>query len=229
MFFRHPRRGVKTRLAAEVGVEAALRLYAAMLTDLAERLAPLQRLLFPMVSPEPAGADAVQIPAAWPPNVPTRQHGATLTERMAAAFRVVFAAGADRAVLVGSDIPGLTAGHVITAFDALSTADAVLAESNDGGYYLVGFTARAFAPQTLDHTDGDPATVYERTYAGMCEAGLTVALGSKLSDVDTARQLQSALAASNGVGPRLYDEARTLGLIPADTAGEDRYDWEQSP
>ena len=45
-------------------------------------------------------------------------------------------------ILIGSDIPGVTASHITHAFKTLGRADAVLGPATDGGYWLVGFANR---------------------------------------------------------------------------------------
>ena len=47
-----------------------------------------------------------------------------------------------RAVLVGSDIPGLGPADIAAAFHALGRADAVFGPAEDGGYWLVGLGPR---------------------------------------------------------------------------------------
>jgi glycosyltransferase A (GT-A) superfamily protein (DUF2064 family) len=47
-----------------------------------------------------------------------------------------------RAILVGSDIPGLGPADIAAGFRALGRADAVFGPALDGGYWLVGFGPR---------------------------------------------------------------------------------------
>jgi hypothetical protein len=47
-----------------------------------------------------------------------------------------------RAILIGSDIPGLGPADIATGFRALGRADAVFGPALDGGYWLVGFGPR---------------------------------------------------------------------------------------
>lgn len=61
-----------------------------------------------------------------------------LGKRMAEAFALAFREGVPAAVLIGSDVPGLTAERLAAAFDALSHDAAVFGPATDGGYYLVG-------------------------------------------------------------------------------------------
>ena len=66
------------------------------------------------------------------------QGGGDLGKRMARAFHEAFQSGMDRVVLVGTDIPGITARILLEAFENLSYNDMVLGPVRDGGYYLIG-------------------------------------------------------------------------------------------
>ena len=134
LFARAPRLGtVKRRLAREAGDAAALRFHHAMLRSLARRLGRDRRWRTVLaVTP-----DRARFPAAPLPKVP--QGRGDLGERMARAL----ARHRRRAVLVGSDIPGIRASDIAAAFRALEgRADAVFGPAEDGGYWLVGLGPR---------------------------------------------------------------------------------------
>ncbi|MBT8340609.1 MAG: TIGR04282 family arsenosugar biosynthesis glycosyltransferase, partial [Desulfatitalea sp.] len=61
-----------------------------------------------------------------------------LGRRMAAALDQALACGVRQVVLLGTDVPGLTADHLRRAFDALGHNDVGFGPSTDGGYWLVG-------------------------------------------------------------------------------------------
>ena len=68
-----------------------------------------------------------------------KQEGQDLGERMGAAIRRMLARPRTRALLAGSDCPGLGAGDFRQAAEWLEAgADAVLAPALDGGYVLIG-------------------------------------------------------------------------------------------
>lgn len=67
----------------------------------------------------------------------SEQGDGELGERMARAFARVLA-GAARALLIGTDVPGLDAGYLRAAAQALDDHDAVFGPAADGGYTLVG-------------------------------------------------------------------------------------------
>jgi glycosyltransferase A (GT-A) superfamily protein (DUF2064 family) len=118
-FLKAPRPGtVKTRLAAELGPEAAALLYRAMAED---TLAALHAAGAPVTACY-APADAGPEVAAWlgPDLDYAPQRGDGLGARMLHAFEEAFARGARRAVLVGSDLPDLPPGRVAEALRLLA-------------------------------------------------------------------------------------------------------------
>lgn len=208
MFLRALNPGhVKTRLARSVGSTAALDLYRAMLVDLAPRLAGDRRVIPYRDGAGPTG-----------PFVHARdQRGATLFERMANAMGDVFAEGFDRAVLIGTDIPLLTARRIDHLFFILAQHDAVLGPSADGGYYAVGFQRKRYRHEVLaaPMVDGG-SDVLSATKRALANAGLSHACGPTLADVDTAEDLERLLAEreAHRVCPALVATARTLGILP---------------
>ena len=175
VFARSPERGrVKTRLAAALGDAGALEAHVELVET---TLAAVSRggfdceLWF-------AGARNAGL-AAWSERFDARlveQPEADLGERMLAALR----AGAR--VVVGTDIPEMSAQYVETALDRLRDADVVLGPVEDGGYCLVGMNVpHAALFRDIEWGAGD---VLERTLARAAEAGLQVALLDVLWDVD---------------------------------------------
>ena len=128
VFARAPVRGrVKTRLARDIGADAALAAYRELLASTLSRLGGgggfRMEIWVDGASPEVA---------AWRQRHPVRvQPQGDLGARMAAAFADGVAA------LVGSDIPTLTADYVDAALDALASVDLVLGPTADGGYCLI--------------------------------------------------------------------------------------------
>jgi rSAM/selenodomain-associated transferase 2/rSAM/selenodomain-associated transferase 1 len=119
----------------------------------------------------------------------SRQGSGDLGERMEAAFHNAFLSGCRRAILFGTDIPGLAAQPMEEAFRRLDTADLVLGPSTDGGYWLMGL--RKLAP--ADVFRGIPwggRDVLEKTIARAKEHGMTVHLLDPLTDMDTVEELK---------------------------------------
>lgn len=107
--------------------------------------------------------------------------------------------------LVSSDIPGLPAGEVGRAFDALGAgADVVLGPSVDGGYWLIAMAAFHEAPFTNIpwSTPACAGVTLQRSQA----AGLRTELVREWLDIDTLVDLAVAIHAPPGpIGDRTAD------------------------
>jgi uncharacterized protein len=138
---RYPEAGAtKTRLARAIGVEEAVHLYRAFLTDLAHRFAGQPYDLHWAYTPNGVGYTAfmatlapslVQYMRFFP------QQGAELGARLHHAFRWTYERGYQRTIVIGSDTPHLSRDIVTRAWEALDVADVVLGPADDGGYYLI--------------------------------------------------------------------------------------------
>jgi hypothetical protein len=103
-------------------------------------------------------------------------------------------------VLVGTDVPTATAGHLQAAFDALRTSDMVLGLSNDGGYWLIGL--RQPADVFSDITWGSHS-VLDQTLAAGRRLKLRIAQLDPLQDIDIPSDLASLPAAAKTGRPYL--------------------------
>ena len=138
VFVRAPQIGaVKQRLSADIGNFAAWRFYR---SESARLIAELRRLrhynLQLAVTPDRFARRG----RFWPEGIPRFSQGlGAPAMRMA---RAVYRYPREPVVVVGSDIPGLKAAHIESAFDALKSHDAVIGPAHDGGYWLVGIRQR---------------------------------------------------------------------------------------
>ena len=213
VFAKVPEPGrVKTRLCPPLAPKEAAALYEAFLRDALDRYARLGAA---------PGGPAVRLHLAGDPGpladlVPTgvsvhRQRGDGLGERMLLAFVEAFAAGHDRAVVVGTDHPTLPVDFVGLAFEALrDPLTAVLGPSDDGGYYLLGLNE--VAPDVFDmaysHED-----VFGDTLERVMEAHLTPVVLPAHYDVDDGpalRRLADEWRGGADVGERTAVLLRTL-------------------
>ena len=187
IFARVPVHGrVKTRLAAGIGPDAALSVYEALLAATLRELAPGKAGFEPEIWVD-GDIDAF---AGWQcrrdadglgtPRFPlVAQCDGDLGQRMAWAFEE----GVD--LLVGTDIPDMSAGYVEGAFAALRTADLVLGPTEDGGYCLIGMNSPR--PELFEGIPWGTADVLKSTLHAA--SGLLVELLDAMWDVDNARDL----------------------------------------
>jgi uncharacterized protein len=178
---------VKTRLAACVGPEAALDIYRAMLKDIDVNLVNHSDRLIPFVTTRKAGAGDL----FWPNALV--QRGDDLGRRMANAFEDRFNSGVPAAVLIGSDIPHIDDELIDRYLHRLETNDTVIGPSNDGGYYLIGFTAKGFQNALLEGIPWSTGKVLDQTLQKAKTAGRKVWLGPALTDIDTLDDLESVI------------------------------------
>jgi len=177
---------VKSRLAARLGPERAAAVYRALAEETIRRTAPAAgeyERVFAFAPP----ASRPGIEAWLPGRVLRPQCEGDLGTRMAQAFAEAFAGGAERVVLVGSDVPELSHEDIREAFASLAGHDVVLGPARDGGYYLI-----ALARPLPDLFAGIPwstdrVRVLTRTRAA--DLGLDVRELRTLADVDTAEDL----------------------------------------
>jgi rSAM/selenodomain-associated transferase 1 len=93
-----------------------------------------------------------------------------------------------RAVLIGTDAPGLDAALLREAAEALVDHDAVFGPASDGGYTLVGL-ARAAPRSLFTGIAWSTARVMAQTRVRIAELGLTHVELRELADVDEPADL----------------------------------------
>jgi rSAM/selenodomain-associated transferase 2/rSAM/selenodomain-associated transferase 1 len=218
MLARYPRLGeVKTRLVPPLTAEKAL--------DLHDRLArhTLRSLLAVQATGEARAevrTDAAFARVAYDwlgRGFSARYQGeGDLGDRIRLAFGESFARGDERVVVVGSDCPRLTAGHIRDALTRLDGVDVVLGPADDGGYYLVALAkprAKKSVPVLFSGVEWGTGSVLARTLA-ICEKnGLTWALLEQLPDVDRPEDVEAAEVALTAY--TLPADARVSVVIPA--------------
>jgi rSAM/selenodomain-associated transferase 1 len=138
VFAKAPRAGyAKTRLIPALGESAAAQLaeqlmYATLQQAIDAAVGPVELCVTPDRDHPAFTAAAGRHPIAL-----TDQGDGDLGQRMARAFQRVLATQ-PRALLIGTDAPGLDATYLRHAAAALDDVDAVFGPAADGGYALVG-------------------------------------------------------------------------------------------
>lgn len=190
LFVRVPLPGrVKTRLAVHLGDEGACRLYRAMVADLLQNLPACGLPLYLFHD----GSDALEVPVAWV-QASTKvvvQSTGDIGARMAAAFAHCFAEGIKEVILVGSDLPGLSARMITAAAAALQDHDVAIAPAADGGYGLIALKETTYQPALFQEIPWSTDQVLRSTVAKCEERHLRLALLDVLQDIDTIDDLKA--------------------------------------
>jgi uncharacterized protein len=192
LFVKLPEKGrVKSRLASQLDGDIVLRLYECMVLDAIDMLSS-GRYSFRICFDPPEASDRIR---QWLGNaysyVP--QFGDDLGEKMERAFSRVFSEEVSEAVLIGSDVPGVTSTIVNEAFEALATHDSVIGPASDGGYYLIGFSKGALCPEIFHHMIWSTAVVFEETVKRLRQASRSVHVLPELTDMDRKEDLITLL------------------------------------
>ena len=147
VFAKTPVRGkVKTRMRPFLSEEDCLRLHSLLLRLWVARLrdwdlGQVHKALF--LTPLGAGRTNPELVLDAPPGVTVEaQQGSDLGDRLSHAFNRKWNEGFRKIVFIGTDSPALGREDLLAAFEALDASEVVLGPATDGGYYLIGFSAR---------------------------------------------------------------------------------------
>ncbi len=182
IFARPPQLGkVKTRLAATLGAEKALRIYNFLLQKTlseVEKVANADKAVF---SPE-AGDFAKSYNFFF-----QLQQGKDLGEKMQNAFAWAFAQGYKRVIIIGSDCYELDENGLNSALQLLEKAEVVIGKATDGGYYLLGM--KQLYQNLFVDKRWSTDSVFSDTITNLQRLGLHYELLPTLSDVDIEADL----------------------------------------
>jgi len=184
IFVKHPLPGkVKTRLAADIGEEAAVAVYRQLLDFTLSLTQPLEVDKVVFYGNEVPETDLWQR-AGYSRYL---QEGTTLGDRMEQAFIWGFDQAYREIAVIGSDCAELTTDILKQAFDILSDHDAVIGPAHDGGYYLLGM--KHLIPGVFQRKYWSTSTVFAATIRDFELAEISYKLLPTLSDVDTVEDL----------------------------------------
>jgi uncharacterized protein len=205
-FIKAPVRGtVKTRLAEALGDDVALELYKNFILDGLETVKQSGYPFSICIYPPEAGKEVAFWLGGSYRYLP--QRGDDLGERMENAFIHCFREGCERAILIGSDLPDLTAAVLREAISSLAQCDAVLGPASDGGYYLIGFNKHSFSPRIFHGISWGGKTVFQDTLEMLRSSAHAVYLTPRWNDVDTMDDLKALCGRSKHI---VIGKSRTL-------------------
>ena len=184
---RAPRLGrVKRRLARDVGAVAAWRFHRITAARLLRRLGragtPDWRCWLAVTPDRDASWVGDRAGRPWQA---LAQGPGDLGQRMG---RVLTALPPGPVVIVGADIPNLTASHVSAAFRRLGSHDWVVGPAADGGYWLIGARRRPSLRLPFAGVRWGGPHALDDTRAGLGRA--TLAELEVLHDVDRGADLE---------------------------------------
>jgi rSAM/selenodomain-associated transferase 1 len=168
---------VKTRLGLDPERAAALHSWFVRQTlEMLERCAGVE---VELSTDEPT--------VAWPEFSGRRtvQTSGNLGMRIYAGLRGALAAGRGKALVVGSDSPGLPPSHIHALL--ASRADVAFGPAEDGGFYAIACSRTD--PAMFDAVHWSTSSALEDTVQASRNCGLTVELGPSWFDVDRPEDL----------------------------------------
>lgn len=188
-FVKYPRAGhVKTRLAAEIGAEAACHIYKKMAMITHRELVKLQEDKISDLIVYADGSDVgsfkrwlPQSDEIWP------QPEGDLGVRLGYVFQRAFDLGYRYVAAVGTDCPGLDANKIRDAIGRLKKSDVVIVPAKDGGYALIG--TNRFYHELFRAIPWSSGKVFEKTLKIAKMKNLAVAITEPEADIDTKEDL----------------------------------------
>jgi uncharacterized protein len=183
----------KTRLAAEVGGQAAAAIAAAALLDTLDAVAaaPVEARVVAMTGDLDTASNSDEIQTLLADFTVVPQRGKNLAERLANAHLDAAAAFTGLPVLqIGMDTPQVTADLLGDCARELLASDAVLGPARDGGWWVLGVTNAAMTDvlRSIPTSRSDTGVV---TLTALRDAGVEVGLVPVLADVDTAADVEA--------------------------------------
>lgn len=129
----------KSRLAAGIGEEKALKIYLGLIHCISETFLQLEKENLDLIWAvnEAKGGES----ELWKDRIVWVQPEGTLGEKLLA-IEEKASMNYQSWIFIGSDTPALDASHILTAIDLLRSHDFVAGPAFDGGFYLWGGRAR---------------------------------------------------------------------------------------
>ena len=175
---------VKTRLAATLGNNVALKVYSQLLehTKKCTQLLSADKMIF--------YSEYLEDDDSWNIDVYHKevQRGNNLGERMENAFEYAFAQGNDQVAIIGSDCFEISSEIIENAFAQLEHCEVVLGPALDGGYYLLG--TKSLYRELFCNISWSTDQVLKQTMKACTKLGLKITTLKELSDIDNEADLK---------------------------------------
>lgn len=191
VFVRYPTKGkVKTRLASSIGENKTTSIYKILAENVIKNFAKVKNTnKYVFYSDE---SEKILI-KKWLGKkfIFSTQEGDNLGERMKNSFEKVFSHGANKVIIIGTDIPDLTTEVINNAILKLEHVDVVIGPSDDGGYYLLGM--KKYFSEFFENINYSTNEVFSKTINKIDMLGLTFETLPLLQDIDTKGDLEKWL------------------------------------
>jgi len=193
LFTRYPEAGTtKTRLIPSLGAEGAALLHKKLTERIVLQAHLLSKRSGIQTSVYFAGGNRKKM-TSWLGSLNfIEQTNGDLGRKMRAAFVHSFAEGVTAAILIGSDIPDISADLLHQAFASFATHDVVIGPSQDGGYYLIGLIAQKASelmPLLFENMRWSEKELFTDTIHRLEPAKYKVAILPTLRDIDVPEDL----------------------------------------
>lgn len=209
VFIKYPQPGlVKTRLAKDIGSRHAAGLYAGFIREI---LTTLQRIKEDvLIFYNPTHSLKAYKTAFGKKYVYMAQKGNNLGTRMNNAFITCFNKGYTKTIIIGSDMPDISAQIIKKAFISLSSHDAVIGPAYDGGYYLIGFKQSRFESRIFKNIQWSTDKVYKKTIKICAKNKIKTKILQKMRDIDTIKDLSSVYKKMKKLTPQAVKTIKYL-------------------
>lgn len=190
VFTRVPEAGcTKTRLMPHLHESQCEELHRCFLEDIKRSLVDIHADVFVVYAPSEASKSRGCLTDIFGEVDYVQQKGRGLGERLRNAFGDIFSRGYQSCVLIGGDVPEISASIINDAFEKTRSSDIVIGPAYDGGYYLIGMSQ--LIEQAFDLADFGHHLVLEKTLARLKEGEHKVDFTETLYDIDTLDDLVS--------------------------------------
>ncbi len=194
IFVKNPILGkIKTRLAATMGNEKALKIYQYLLAHTRSITKNLEAEKYVFYS------NFIDKTDEWSNEIYHKKKQISepdLGLKMAQAFREIMAKNHQKVVIIGSDCIDLSEEILQESYQQLIDNEVVIGAANDGGYYLIGFDFRKLGKASNAVLDTlfigkkwSHAQVFEEAIAGFRQWELKYAELPKLTDIDEEKDI----------------------------------------
>ena len=188
IFLKYPELGrSKTRLAATVGDQNALKIYKELLEhthQITKNLSCDSFLFYDRESPNKMNWETEKYKHKL-------QVQSDLGGRMKNAFQEIFDEGYGNIIIIGSDCYDLSEDIINQAFNLLKENEVVIGPALDGGYYLLGLTK--MVNSLFEDVKWSTSEVLHATVKVLENQQLKYATTDPLSDIDVYEDLPASL------------------------------------